>query len=280
MTRVFAVLLIVVASGYLGLLLLAFFSQERMLFFPSLENFDDCAPTVRSGTIRPVRARHGDIELRYHLHEKPGAKAWLIVFHGNGGSACDRAFYTDLLEELPLRTVLVEYPGYAGDSGELSEENFLRYALALQEHIETLNSKTGNQPIILLGESLGAGITTYIAANKPVAGMILISPYTAIEDIAVGVFPWLPVRLVLKHKFRADAWAKRVTAPVLILHGARDSIIPIEFGRQQARNFATLRSFVELPDSGHNDWMLEDGDLARTKLVAYARAILARSQPE
>ncbi|MEN8211276.1 MAG: alpha/beta hydrolase, partial [Thermodesulfobacteriota bacterium] len=124
-------------------------------------------------------------------------------------------------------------------------------AADLIKHIQKVQSK--KLPIYLLGESLGTGVATWLAANVQVQGLILISPYTSFVDLASTHYPWLPVNLLLKNRFSADKLAKNVNSNVLAFHGMQDNIIPIKFARKQMTNFSCTKKLIEFDNAGHND---------------------------
>jgi fermentation-respiration switch protein FrsA (DUF1100 family) len=106
---------------------------------------------------------------------------------------------------------------------------------------------------VLWGHSLGTGVAVRLAAERPVGKLILEAPYTSVVDVAASIFPFVPVRWLIHDHFHSDQRSARVTAPVLVLHGARDDAIPIAFGE---RLFALIRApkkFVRFPDGGHID---------------------------
>jgi fermentation-respiration switch protein FrsA (DUF1100 family) len=107
--------------------------------------------------------------------------------------------------------------------------------------------------IVPWGESLGSGVAVALAAQRPVARLILESPYTSIADLAAAIYWFVPVRHLIKDPFRSDARIGDVTAPVLVLHGARDNVVPIEYGERLYALIKTPKRFVRLADAGHND---------------------------
>jgi fermentation-respiration switch protein FrsA (DUF1100 family) len=92
-----------------------------------------------------------------------------------------------------------------------------------------------------------------LAAERPVARVILESPFTSIADIAASIYWFVPVRLLIKDPFRADERIARVTAPVLVLHGTRDNVVPIAFGERLYALIQAPKRFVRLAGAGHND---------------------------
>ena len=92
-----------------------------------------------------------------------------------------------------------------------------------------------------------------LAAEQPVGKLILEAPYTSIADVAGLRFPFAPVRWLIRDQFRSDQRIARVTAPLLIMHGARDPTIPISFGERLFALAHEPKQFVRFPEGGHND---------------------------
>lgn len=258
---------------YAALVALLWSRQESFLFFPGTDRFDQCAGTDRA-PLKPQSAVIGDQQIHYHLHKHPAPSGVIVVFHGNAGTACDRAFYAEMFRDQPYDVLLAEYPGYAGLEGQPGQTEILSAATELVKFARTTVPQGGS--LLLLGESIGSGVATYVASQIPVEGLILISPYTSVRALASTHFSWIPTGLVLRHPFPADEWAKQVSAPVLILHGENDQTIPFEMGQAQAKTFSNLRAFVALPGAGHNDWLMSGGTLAVGALHTFVESFLPR----
>ena len=104
-----------------------------------------------------------------------------------------------------------------------------------------------------MGESLGTGVATWVSSQTPVSGLILISAYTAIVDVARHHYPLFPVQYLLRHRFEASVWASETTTPALLFHGIEDDIIPIRFARKQVKHFRSDAELFEIEHCGHND---------------------------
>ena len=107
--------------------------------------------------------------------------------------------------------------------------------------------------IVLWGFSLGSGVAVALAADHPVGKLILEAPYTSIADLAAAAFPILPVRWLLRDQFHSDERIAGVTAPLLIMHGGKDSTISIAFGERLFALAHEPKQFVRFPEGGHND---------------------------
>lgn len=228
-----------------------YFFQEKMLFFPMGQAFGNCRQMERYGA--EAVSSNG---IRYYLKRTKSAESWIIVFHGNAGNACDRSYFFDLLTGLKSHVVLCEYPGYGGDNRKPGEKIILEQALMLVKEIKKQEIKTRNDkhlPVFLLGESLGTGVATWVSSQTPVSGLILISAYTAIVDVARHHYPWLPVQYLLRDRFEASVWASETTTPAILFHGIEDDIIPIKFARKQVKHFRSDAELFEIEHCGHND---------------------------
>jgi fermentation-respiration switch protein FrsA (DUF1100 family) len=146
----------------------------------------------------------------------------VIYFHGNGGSIRLRVDRFRRLVAAGVGLVGVSYRGYGGSTGTPTEQGLIEdaraaYAFAAERY-------PGR--IAVWGESLGTGVAVALASEKPVTHVILDAPYSSTVDVAADLYWFLPVRLLMKDQFRSDLRIKNVQAPVLILHGDGDDIIP------------------------------------------------------
>lgn len=189
-----------------------------------------------------------------------------MVFHGNGGEALHRQWVVELAT--PRTAVaLVEYPGYGGRRGEPSEKNILRAAL---EAYDALVLRYPKVPVVVLGESLGTGVAAYLAAHRPVERLALVSPYTSIEDVAAKHYPWLPVRWLLRDRYRTAEFLRQVTVPLAVIHGGDDTLIPAEFAETLVEGYGGASKLLTLlPRVGHND--IADALLSRDGAEPFRR---------
>ena len=173
----------------------------------------------------------GEKIIAWHVPPR-GDKPVVIYFHGNGGSLRLRVDRFARLAAAGVGLLAVSYRGYGGSTGSPTEAGLIEdaraaYAFAAERY-------PGR--IVLWGESLGSGVAIALAAEKPVSKLILDAPFTSALDIAASAYPFLPVRLLMKDQFRSDLRIAQVKAPVLILHGDADSIVPIAYRRTAARH--------------------------------------------
>lgn len=187
----------------------------------------------------------------------------ILFFHGNGGHRGFRDLDYQLLLKLGVHVMAFDYRGYGENSGSPTEENFAADAREMWKYL-TETRRVQPDRIIVYGESLGGAVAVRLAsevctAGTPPGGLILVSSFTSLVDAAGYHYPWLPVSWILKDRFRSDQSIPKVTAPVLMLHGTRDTIVPITLGKRlfelapEKSAAGTAKTFVELTRSDHND---------------------------
>lgn len=243
--------LVVFASiGYLGGVIVLFFAQRAFVFpIPQTLRTAPAAAGFPEAEEHVLTTDDGEKIIVWHVPARPG-HAVVMHFPGNGdylAGLVDR--FRDITSD-GTGLVALSYRGYAGSSGRPSEQGLLRDAAAAYAF-----AAARYQPdrIVVWGFSLGSGVAIALAAVQPVGKLILEAPYTSITDLAAAVIPIMPLRWVMRDQFRSDERIARVTAPLLIMHGARDATIPISFGERLFALAHEPKQFVRFPDGGHND---------------------------
>ena len=243
-------LLIVVSVGYAGGLALLFFKQRSVLFpIPATARTAPDAAGFPQAEEHVLTTADGEKVIVWHVPAKPGRPV-ILYFHGNGDFLA--GFFGRFRELIAdgIGIVALSYRGYAGSSGQPSEQGLLQDAAAAYAFT---TARYGADRIVVWGFSLGTGVAVALAAEQPVGKLILEAPYTSLVDVAASAFPVFPVRLAMKDPFHSDRRIARVKAPMLIMHGARDATIPIVFGERLFGLAHEPKQFVRFPDGGHND---------------------------
>ncbi|MDJ0520629.1 MAG: alpha/beta hydrolase [Planctomycetota bacterium] len=243
--------LLTLLGAYLLLGLLAWFFQRRLIYFPapgpvSLPEGSAWAP------LREVRIRTADgvtLEAWYLPGERPGTVLWL---HGNAGDRGDRVSALDALRQRGWGVLLPDYRGYGGSEGSPSEEGLYADAEACAAWIEA----EAPGPVVYVGSSVGSGVAVELAVHRPPAGLILLSPFTSLTDVAQHHYGWLPVRPFVRDRYENVDKIAQVRAPLLVIHGDRDRIVPQTFGRRLFEAANEPKTFVDVPGAGHNDLSL------------------------
>ena len=243
-------LVVLAAGGYLGGLALLFFAQ-RSLIFPIPET----ARTAPEAAGFPEAEEHilttadGEKVIVWHVPARPGHPV-VIYFPGNGDFLAALAGHFRSITAGGTGLVALSYRGYAGSSGRPSEQGLLSDAAAAYAFAAARYSA---ERMVLWGFSLGSGVAVALAADRPAGKIILEAPYTSLADVAGSLFWFAPVRWLMRDPFRSDLRIARVTAPLLIMHGARDATIPIRFGERLFALAREPKQFVRFPEAGHND---------------------------
>ncbi|MFC0105077.1 alpha/beta hydrolase [Kibdelosporangium aridum] len=187
---------------------------------------------------------------------QPGPYAVVLVAPGNAGNRANRAPLAAALAARGMAVLLVDYRGYGGNPGSPSEEG-LGHDIRAAHRFLTEELQVPPTQLVYYGESLGSAVVTDLAAEHPPAALVLRSPFTDLAAAGSEHYPFLPVRLLLRDRFPVAETIPRVKAPITVVLGAHDSIIPPEQSRDVAR--AGNATLIEIPGADHNDRVLLDG---------------------
>lgn len=182
----------------------------------------------------------------------------VMIFNGNAGNRSNRVPLAQMLNRRGLAVLLFDYRGFGSNPGQPSEAGLLADARAARSY---LLSRPDIDPerLIYFGESLGTGVAVALASEQPPAALILRSPFTSLTDVAARHYPWLPVELLLTDRYPSAERIERITAPLLVVAGERDTLIPaLQSQRLFERSIAAKR-LVLVPGAGHNDADLTAG---------------------
>jgi fermentation-respiration switch protein FrsA (DUF1100 family) len=243
-------LVIVAIVLYGAAVLVMYVAQRRFIYFPDPARTSPGAAGLPDVVERIIATPDGEKIIAWYGKAKPGEPT-LLYFHGNGGALELRNERIRKYLDRGRGMFMMSYRGYSGSTGSPSEAaNVADAKLAYDALV-----KEGVHPadIILYGESLGTGIAIQVAAEKTVAGVILDSPYTSIAERAAELYPWLPVRLLLKDRYDSIRYIGDVHAPIFILHGEADDVVPVEMGRRLFEAANLPKEIKTLPGAGHDD---------------------------
>jgi pimeloyl-ACP methyl ester carboxylesterase len=231
--------LVVVAAAilYAGICGAVFAFQRSLIYYPR-------PSSVRDGLLMDLRV--GTETVLVSTRPRPGPDA-VIYFGGNGEDVSQDV--ADFSAGFPKQSVyLLHYPGYGGSSGSPSQHAIFADALALYDRVH------GEHPnVVVIGRSLGSGVAVWLASQRPVVRLVLITPYDSLADAAAQQYPYLPVRWLLRDKYESWRYAPQVTAPTRMIVAEEDEIIPRSSSdRLRTRFKAGMVSYVVVPGAGHN----------------------------
>ena len=220
--------------------------QDRLLYFPARVS----VAQATAGGLEPWPSAQ---DFRGLLAPAPATpRGTAIVFHGNAGHAGQRGHLAAALAGTGLRVILAEYPGYGPRDGALGEASLVADAA---DSIALARQQFG-PPLLVVGESLGAGVAAAAAARQrdAVAGLMLITPWDRLEHVASFHYPWLPVKWLLRDQYDSAAHLAHFGRPVVVAVAEHDDIVPPQFGDALYRALPEPRLWLPLQGAGHNDW--------------------------
>jgi uncharacterized protein len=234
---------------YGGLVTLIYVAQRSFQYFPERRRTAPRTVGLFKAEEAVLDTADGEQVIVWHVPPREGRPVFLY-FHGNGGSLRwrDERFRALIADGSGL--VALSYRGYGGSSGRPTETGLLADAAAAYAFaIARYSAKR----IVLWGESLGSALALALAAEEPVGCLVLEAPFTSAADVGALHYWFVPVRLLMKDQFRSDLRASRITAPVLVVHGENDAIVPIKLGKRLYGLIQAPKRFVSVAGAGHND---------------------------
>jgi uncharacterized protein len=261
-------LLIIVVLGYVGLLALMYLFQRSLMYFPDATRTSPAAAGLPQAEEVILTSADGEKLVAWHVAPK-GAKRVVIYFQGNAGGLNLRAGRFKWLIEDGTGLIALSYRGYGGSTGKPSEAGFILDGNAAYEFAAARYSA---KRIVLFGESLGTAVATAVAAQRDVGALILDAPFTSAVDVGAAAYPFLPVHWFMKDTFHSDERVVHVDAPLLVLHGEQDRVIPIVFGERLFKLAPEPKRMVRFPSGGHVD--LDDHGAAKV-----VKAFLSELRP-
>ncbi len=232
-----------------GLTAVMYLAQRKLLYFPETLRTPPAAVGLPAAEEITLDTADGERVIVWHVPPRANS-AVVIYFHGNGGSLRLRNERFQKITANGTGLVALSYRGYGGSSGSPTESGLLADADAAYAYA-VARYPAGR--IVLWGESLGSAIAIALAVKHDVARLVLESPFTSAADIGASVYWFLPVRLLLKDQFRSDERIAKVTAPMLILHGTNDRVVPISYGERLFALANEPKQIVRFPGGGHVD---------------------------
>jgi fermentation-respiration switch protein FrsA (DUF1100 family) len=243
-------LVVLAIVGYLGGLAVLYFKQ-RDFIFPIPQTFRTAAAAAGFPEAEEhiLTTADGEKVIVWHVPAKPDHPV-VLYFPGNGDFLAGLVDRLRAIASGGIGIVAVSYRGYAGSSGQPSEQGLLLDAAAAYAFT---SARYSADRIVVWGFSLGTGPAVATAGAQPIAKLILEAPYTSMVDVVGSHFPIVPVGWLLRDRFHSDERIARVMTPLLIMHGERDLTIPIRFGERLFGLAPGPKRMVRFPEGGHND---------------------------
>ena len=239
--------IVVLAALLLGVPAAAWFAQDRLIFYPQ--------PVVSTAGL-PAEAKPLEIvatdgtRLRGWLRGTGTVPAPVVLYFGGNaeevsGTLADPRWPRD------WAIAAVNYRGYGESEGAPGEAALVADAVVIHDAIAARPDVDARR-IVAFGRSLGTGVAVKLAVARPLAGLILVSPFDSLVELGRTHYPWLPVSALLRHRFDVAADARRATVPLLAIVADGDTIIPLERSRALYDAWAGPKSWLVVPATDHN----------------------------
>ena len=230
-----AIALATLAATYLALVAVLYVAQSALIYpapngiGPSTGGFEEVGYATSDG-----------LELTAGYRAARSGFPTIVYFHGNGADWVSSVVATDRMVPEGYGVLAAEYRGYRGNPGRPSEEGLYRDGRAALAFLAA--NGVPFDRIVIIGNSIGAGVAVQMASEAPPAALVLISPFASLSGLVAEKFRWLPTGLLLRDRYENAAKLGAIEAPVLVLHGDADTLIPYS----HSEKLASLRADIEL----------------------------------
>jgi alpha-beta hydrolase superfamily lysophospholipase len=265
-----------VALAVLAVLALLWGFQRRLIYLPfpaALSSPAEVLPGAREVTLHTSDG----LELGgwFVPAREPNRAIAVLVANGNAGNRSLRAPLARALARRGFAVLLFDYRGYGDNPGRPSEAGLARDARAARRFLVEQCGVPWAR-LLYYGESLGAAVVAELATEHPPAGLALRSPFTDLASVGRVHYPFLPVRTLLRDRYRLVEHLARVKVPTTVVYGSQDSIVPPEQSRAVAEAARGPTRVVEIQGADHNDRALLDGEKLIAAIVELADQVGAR----
>lgn len=249
--RVIKIALRIAVLAYIGLAAMFFVTQRSLLYYPS-HTWVSMQEAGANAAYREISVRTEDgVDLKAWYAPATARPFTIVFFHGNADNLYTASEIGDRYIALGYGFLSAEFRGYSGLPGKPTEKGlyadgraYLRYLVA-----------NGVSPshVVRFGQSLGTGIATQMATEFPVGGLMLLAPFLSVPAVAQAHFPIFPCALLALDRYDNGRKIANVHAPVLIVNGTFDDVVPPRQGQDLYKRANLPREFHSIPNRGHND---------------------------
>ena len=255
--KIVMTILSVLVAGYCALLVTLYLAQRRLMYHPDRARTAPASVGLALVEERTIETPDGERLVAWHGRARPG-RPTLLYFHGNAWGLAARAPRIERFMGEGYGVYMMSYRSFSGSTGWPTETDNRADALLAYDALR--REGVGADSIIAYGESLGTHMATRVALERPVAGLILDAPYTSIVEVAQRRFPLFPVRQFAKDRYETASVIAGLRTPLLIIHGAKDRVVPVDMGRELARLAPEPKRYVEFAHGGHSDLYVNGND--------------------
>ena len=237
-------------SVYFAFNAFVYAKQRDMMYIPSvervapaeigLETVEEIALTTASG-----------VQLISWFARPQAGRPTVLFFHGNAGAVNHRAYRFRELMAQGYGVFVLGYPGYGGNAGEPSEPSFHEASQLAYDYLRT--SGVDSQDIVIYGESIGSGVAVQLAARVEAKALVLEAPMSSATDVARVHYPLLVASFFLRDSFQSVEHIGQIDMPLLVIHGEKDTIIPLQLGEKLVEHAVEPKKLVVIEGAGHNN---------------------------
>lgn len=254
---------------YVGLCLVLYLFQGRLVFHPS--NSLVATPGESGLVYEDVYLKSGDARIHAWYIPSDDAQLTILFCHGNAGNISHRMETLSLLNNMAANVLIFDYAGFGRSSGKPSEvQTYRDVEAAWRFLIEEKSAKP--QQIVLFGRSLGGAIATWLAARESPGALILESTFTSIVAMGTKLYPIFPVNLLARVRYDSSKLIGKVTSPILIIHSRDDESIPFKHGLALYNSAKETKEFLEIRGA-HNSGFLDSGTDYIIPLESFLRKV-------
>ena len=244
-------LIVIGLFAYAALVATLYFSQRSLIYHPNPATPDPAMTVAPEMTAQRLQTADGPTPLAWWAPPADPGRPTIVYFQGNSGTVADRAGRARLFLDAGYGVLLAGYRYNAGAGGEPSEEGLVADGRAAFDF--ALSQGIAPNRIVLYGESLGTGIAVVLASEHAVGALVLEMPYSSVADVAQERFWYVPARWLVKDEFDSQSRIARIKAPLLVIHGEKDTLIPVKFGRKLFDAANEPKEGFFLPEGDHGN---------------------------
>jgi fermentation-respiration switch protein FrsA (DUF1100 family) len=252
--------LFLIVGAYVLITAYMYVTQRSHQYFPGRQGLTASAAGLQGVEDLKLASGDGGTLQAWYSAAKPG-KATILYFHGNGGEIADRPERFAAYQAEGFGVFFLSYRGYGASTGSPSEAGLVDDARAA--HNWLMAKGIAPDEIMLVGESLGSGVAVQLAAERKIKALALEAPFASAVNIAAAAYWWLPVRFLMKDRYESFSFIDKVKAPLLVIHGDLDDIVPLSEGKALFARAHEPKEMVVVTGGGHgsifssDSWRLE-----------------------
>ena len=264
--------LVAAALVYAAIVLAFWLGQDRLIYYPGPKPGPPPASRMLDLREEWIETQDGE-RLHAWLASPRGTppKGGLLVCHGNAGNIANRLPLAEAFAGWGLSTLLFDYRGYGASSGKPGEEGTYKDAEAAFDRLAALLGDSAPR-IFAYGESLGGAVAIELALRRKVSRVVVEDTFTSAAEMGSGLYPWLPVRALLRHRYDSAAKVGKLEVPLLVVHSPEDDLVPFELGRKLFEAAREPKVFLET-GGRHNDGGFLDDERWRSSVRAFLEAV-------